>query len=71
MVDAASRMECSQCQQIFFTTVFYDHIMQQSNCAHKLHQIHSNYNDEFTLCLEEESMINNNPVIYESNANFH
>lgn len=68
MVDAAIRMECAQCRNIFPTTEFYDHIISQSECCNMaMTGRHNQYNqhEEFTLCLEEESIINNNPV-YES-----
>lgn len=80
MVDAASRMECLQCQQIFLTTQFYDHVITQSNCcghtvmntqrSNRSVSKHLNRKEDYTLCLDEEdSIINNNPVIYESTAN--
>jgi len=64
MVDAASRIECATCKEQFQTTCFYDHISLQ-RCSRK-----NKKGDEFTLSLEDESLIKHNPVIYESVNNF-
>ncbi|CDW83552.1 UNKNOWN [Stylonychia lemnae] len=84
MVDAASKMECTQCMGVFPTTYFYDHIVSsQSQCAQIINEnqiqtsrsqtrvINRMNQEDFTLCLEEESMIGDNKnIMLESHNNF-